>query len=219
MNEYVLPARPPMMNLIVAYFMAHVGSDYQFLQVSSLFLSTLVFFACIAISGLLVAGGNRRVWLIAAVLATSPVFAQNVSYPWTKLLAAFFIIFSLALYVRGWRGNSPLRIVAAAGSMAAGLLVHYSAGPYALFLALHYAGVFAWRRKKLAEVAGSIAVAGSLAATWFGFALSVYGKAATFGSNTTVTGSQSLTLGEPGQDRRQRVHDPGAPFFENQTDG
>jgi hypothetical protein len=83
------------------------------------------------------------------------------------------------------------RTVAAFVALAAGLLVHYSAGPYVAFLALHYLFRFfrerPWRWR---ELAGVTVAAGLLLATWFAWSVKVYGAKTTFGSNTSVTFSQ-----------------------------
>src|SRR5438094_8506388 len=82
--------------------------------------------------------GGGRLPLIAGALAASPMLLQNVTYTWTKLAAGFYVILAIWLYLRGWRKQDPLRMTLAFVSLSAGLLVHYSVGPYALFLALHY---------------------------------------------------------------------------------
>src|SRR5690242_13739965 len=42
------------------------------------------------------------------------------------------------LYVAGWRKGSLSRMVGAFLALTVGMLVHYSAGPYLLFLVMHY---------------------------------------------------------------------------------
>jgi hypothetical protein len=80
--------------------------------------------------------------------------------------------------------------------LAAAMLVHYSAGPYLVFLALHYAVVLFRRRphrwRELATVAIS---SGVLLATWIGWSIAVYGAGQTFASNTTVTGTREAQGG------------------------
>jgi hypothetical protein len=79
-------------------------------------------------------------------------------------------------------------LTAAFVSLAAGLLVHYSAGPYAVFFALHYLlVVFRTRPAKWKELAGIAVTCGLLLFTWFGWSLAVYGTKATLMSNTSIT--------------------------------
>jgi hypothetical protein len=72
-------------------------------------------------------------------------------------------------------------------SAAAGILVHYSAVPYALFLAAHYALVVLPRRGPLWRDLVSIGLpAGVLLGTWFGWAFWAFGLKPTLGSITTA---------------------------------
>ena len=48
------------------------------------------------------------------------------------------MILAVCLYLSGWRKRDSVRLTAAFVALAAGLLVHYSAGPYCVFFALHY---------------------------------------------------------------------------------
>jgi hypothetical protein len=195
---YLLPTRPPLMNLVAAYFLAQIGTGYDQFQIVFLFLNLLVYFPCVLLAGLLVKYGNRKTWLIAAFLATSPMVLENATWTWTKELCVFYVILAIAFYIRGWRAGCSARIIAAAASMAAGLLVHYSAGPYAVALALHYLLTFPLRKKslassKLTEFFGSLSVAAALLSTWIIWSIFTYGAAATFGSNSTISDSQTLS--------------------------
>jgi len=187
-GNYQVPARPPMMNLIAAHFLAHQPEgSFPAYQIVFVFLSLLVFLPCCLIAGALVRRGGRGVLILGVLFAFNPMFVQNVTYTWTKLLSGFYIVLAIALYLAGWRKDSSVRTVTAFGSLAAGALVHYSVGPYIVFLAAHYAVRTVVRlRSKWPELAASVALSGALLATWFGWSLSVYGKEATFGSNTAV---------------------------------
>ncbi|HVT89923.1 MAG TPA: tetratricopeptide repeat protein [Tepidisphaeraceae bacterium] len=203
-ETYILPSRPPMMHLISAYLLGHFAPPpsvtaagnpdpwgFELFQIVALFLNALVFFPCVLLAGQLAKFGLRRIWLIAALLATCPIFMQNITWPWNKLMAGFFIILSLAFYVRGWRNHSQVRLIASAVSMAAAIIVHYSAGPYAVFLFLHYLWNFARGKRKLTEALWTSAATATLLITWFGWSILNYGTAGTFGSNTTVTDAQT----------------------------
>jgi hypothetical protein len=95
--------------------------------------------------------------------------------------------------VRGWRKESSSRTTAAFVFLAAGMLVHYSTGPYLLFLGLHYILVVFWKRRnrwrELAAVAGA---GGLLLATWLVWSIAAYGVHSTVASNTSVSPSQHV---------------------------
>ena len=50
----------------------------------------------------------------------------------------FYVLLGLTLYLAGWRRGDRARLACAFAALSAGVLVHYSAAPYALFLGLHY---------------------------------------------------------------------------------
>lgn len=196
-EQYLLPARPPLMNVLAADFMAQVGSHFSVFQVFHSVLGSLVFLPVLALARSLKPAGRRTPWILAILFALSPMFCQNVTYTWTRLFTAFFIILCLVLYLKAWRKGDRTRMIGAFVSLAAGLLTHYSAGPFLLILAAHYLLVlwrkrsYRWRELLLIVVTGSI-----ILASWFLWSLSVYGPHETFGSNTTVTESEKLTTGQ-----------------------
>lgn len=185
-----LPVRPPMMNLVAGLFMAQAGDGFDGFQLVYLALNTLVFFPCCLIARALAprgGAGRRTPFLVAALLMLNPMFVQNVTWTWTKVFAAFYIIFGIWLYLRAWNKNDPVRFVCAFAAITMGMLVHYSAGPYALFLGLHFVGRFVVRRPfRWRELGTSIAICALMLATWWGWSIKNLGVKPTFASNTTV---------------------------------
>lgn len=184
-----VPSRPPLMNVLAAFFMGLTDDQFVIFQLVFAFLNLLVFFSCLLILPAL--GGSRRrsVIPLAVLFAASPVLMEAATYTWTKSLPAFFVVLALSLYLSGLRKDDGGRILAAFLAMAAGLLAHYSAGPYVVFLALHFAVRMVRRREW--KLGAAIAVScGLLLATWFGWSASVYGWKTTLASNTSVAGVQ-----------------------------
>jgi len=195
-SEYQLAARPPMMNLLGAFFLAQTGDRFELFQVAFMFLNLLVFLSCCLIAPALGPGGRRRIVPLVALFALSPLVMQNATYTWTKLLAGFYVILALWFYVRGWRKHDKSRVIAAFAFLAAGLLVHYSTGPYLVFVALHYIFVlFRQRDDKWRELAAVVGLSGMLLVTWIGWSIAVYGARSTFTSNTSLTPSQTVEGG------------------------
>ncbi len=130
-------------------------------------------------------------WPLVAVFALNPMVMQNVTYSWTKAFTAFYVILGLWFYLAACRKNDRLRMTAAFLALAMGILVHYSAAPYVLFLALHYLfRVFPKRAHRWKEIATIAATSGLLLATWVGWSMATYGTRSTLASNTSVTSSQ-----------------------------
>lgn len=196
-GEMALPARPPLMNVVGAHFLSQVGSPYSIFQVVFTCLNLLVFFPLHLSLRLFGRGGRGPSVLLVGFLMASPMLLWNATWTWTKLLTAFFVVLGVCLYVVGWRRGDPTRTVAAFLSLAAGILTHYSAAPYAVFLAGHYVlFVLPGRRAWLRELAAVSAVCTALLATWFAWSAWKFGLAATLGSNTTVTGMAASSASE-----------------------
>jgi hypothetical protein len=66
--------------------------------------------------------------LLAGLLAFNPSAMQNLSFLWTKQLAAFLVVLCVHWYLCAMRGKDNLRMVCAFVSLAAGFLAHHSAG-------------------------------------------------------------------------------------------
>jgi len=188
---YIFPARPPMMNAIAAFFLAQFGDRFVAFQLVFASLNLLLFLPCCLIMPALVGPRKINVVILVALFALSPVIMQNATYTWTKALAAFYVVLGLALYLAGWRKANAARSIAAFVSLSAGVLVHYSAGPYLLFAALHYLlVVWPGQQRRLGELV-AIAGAGTLLLfTWFGWSIHAYGARETFASNTSVTSAR-----------------------------
>jgi hypothetical protein len=194
--DYELTARPPLANVVTAHFLAQTSRSFVAHQVVTGFLSVLVFLPLALLVRTL--GGRRRaLTVLAGLLALNPFFVQNATYPWTKLLSAFFVLLGVGFYLRGWSKNDPGRMLACALALAAGVLAHYSAAPFVLAVAVHYCFRLAWtsgRRVRIELPAMAVGGAAVLA-TWFGWSLATLGARSTFASNTSVRDSASRTFG------------------------
>ena len=191
---FQLPARPPAMNELAALFLNQVGDRFEIFQVIFVFLNLLIYLPCCLIMPALT---GRRAFVLPLVLlfAANPAVMEQVTYTWTKALAAFFVVLSLSFYLAGLRKNDSWRIVYAFVALSMGTLVHYSAGPYLVFLTLHYL----YRRvrkqpaaKRLRESATIAVFSGALLASWFAWSFAFYGGHATFASNTSVTANRQF---------------------------
>ncbi len=187
-GAYQLPARPPMMNVLAALFLSVTDDRFEIFQVVFTFFNLLLFLPCCLAIPVVARVRKISVLPLVAIFAMNPSAMQNATYTWTKSLTAFFVIFAICLYLSGWRKRDPVRMTGAFLALAAGLLVHYSAGPYCVFFALHYLlVVFRTRQNKWKELT-SIAAGGTiLLVTWFGWSAATYGTKLTFESNTTLT--------------------------------
>ena len=188
LEAYPLPARPPLVNLWLAGLMSQSGGGFAHFQVFTTLLSTLVLLPL----AVLVARwrDNRRAQaLLLGLLMLNPLLVQNATFPWTKLSAAFFVLLAITQLAPGGR-LTRAALVSGAALLGAGLLAHYSAGPW--ICALGLAGAWHQRHEWHARhfqlsvlLAGLVAL--GLCATWFGWSLATYGPVTTFTANTAVS--------------------------------
>jgi hypothetical protein len=197
-GAYALPARPPMMNVLCASLMAQCCPTgvYPFAvyQLALLLLNSLIILPVPLIARAVWPRGRRYTSLAVAFLLLNPMFVQNLSYPWTRHLTTFYVLTAVALYLTAWRKRNMPRMLAAFLALTTAMLVHYSAGPYLLFLVLHYLIALWWRRprrwKELATIVTSCAL---VLCTWVGWSIHTYGPAVTFGANSVITDSSQFS--------------------------
>jgi hypothetical protein len=186
LDWYQLSARPPAMNIVAAFFLAQTRDRFELFQVIFAFLNLLMFLPCCLIMPALVGARRTSVLPLVALFAMNPVVMQNVTYTWTKAFTAFYVVLALWFYLAGWRKNDRLRRIVAFVALSMGLLSHYSAGPYLVFLALHYLlRVYRERPRRFGELATIATVCGLFLATWFGWSIAAYGTRATFTANSS----------------------------------
>ena len=181
-----LPQRPPLVKFANYQLAMTAWSSLGFLPAAVL--------AIRAARG--VSGGSpeRAISLLTVFFMASPMAVQNATFAWTKLPAAVFTLAALEFFLaaRPWTGDGirPTPAVLCGVCVAAALLSHYSAAPYAIVLAGVWlaSGLRARPRLPWLKATAVAGLAGVLLLmTWFGWAIAVYGPTRTFFSNTTAT--------------------------------
>jgi hypothetical protein len=186
-GEYALPARPPMMNVLGAFFMAQSADRFEVFQLIFTFLNLLVFLPCCLIVPALAGARRHRILPLLCLFALNPVAIQNATYSWTKMFSAFYVVLAICLYLAGWRKRDRGRMMAAFLALAAGILVHYSGAPYLLLLSGHYLFfVFPRRERKWRELATIAALCSAPLLVWLGWSVKTFGMQATLASNPTI---------------------------------
>ncbi len=196
-----LTARPPLANLLVGAFVALTRLDFAVYQLVSTVLASLVFLPAALFARRF--GSPRAIALFTVVALLNPLFVQNATFAWTKLPAAFFALAGVYFFLRALRAPSPRSdAILCAAFLAAGILAHYSTGPYVLVLAAGWA-VASWRRRAepawwRATLAAGL-TGGAVLAAWFAWSLGTYGSRGTLLSNTTVLAADSTAAGQLGR--------------------
>jgi hypothetical protein len=174
------------MNLIAAHLMALTQARYPHYQLITALLGGLSIVPAFQLARLF-APRSRCLWqALAAALMLLPMFAQNATFAWTKLTADFFVLAGVAFYVSGWQRGDPERLLTSFVCLAGGILTHYSAAPYALFLGLHaFVVVIPKRPARLRTVAALLLGLGLVLGPWLFWSTRVFGARSTFTSNST----------------------------------
>ena len=187
---FEMPARPPLANVLTAAFLWMTRVDYAHYQVVTTLLCSLAYLPVGLLAGRF--GGGRAARIAAVIVMVNPLFLQNATYPWTKLPAAFFILGALYFFLRVRDRDRAERRngIVCALLLAGAILTHYSAGPYAVVLAIAWIAL-GWRRGwdgGFAETTALAALAGAIAlAPWFAWSAHGYGWHGTLLSNSTVS--------------------------------
>lgn len=193
-----LTARPPLANLEVAAVLALTGTTFSRYQVAMTLFNALAFLPAALLARRFAAAspaakpwtGAAAVALLPVLVMLNPAFAQNVTFAWTKLLTVFFVLTGLYFFLRARDPDAPRLAAPLCGlSLGAGMLAHYSAGPYLLLLGIgwwvreprQWGARDFWRQTALLASVG-----GGLLMTWASWAFFQYGPQLTLASNSSA---------------------------------
>jgi len=202
LDIYSMPARPPLANVVSMILLGLTQEDFAHQQIITTAFSSLAYLPA-ALLARRFAGSeisshgpadtpDRASRILTVLFLLNPLFVQNATFPWTKLAAAFFVLAGLYFFLRsldagGFRTPAP---AVCGACLAAGILAHYSAGPYVVTLGAAWL-ILGWSRRGNPAYWRATVIAGAtgacVLASWFAWSLAVYGSSATFLSNTSVT--------------------------------
>jgi 4-amino-4-deoxy-L-arabinose transferase-like glycosyltransferase len=189
-DQFEMPARPPLANVLTAAFMQMTRSDYAHYQIITTVLCSLAYLPVGLLAGRF--GGRRAARIAAVLVMLNPLFLQNSTYPWTKLMAVFFILTGLYFFlrVRDEDEASGRAAVVCALCLAGAVVTHYSAGPYVATLAVLWIAMGfqrGWRASFAWMTVVAVLAGACVLAPWFSWSVAEYGWAGTFLSNSSVT--------------------------------
>lgn len=183
-----LTSRPPLANVVTGALLAVTARDFAHYQLALTWLGCLAFLPAALLARR--CAGRPVTAVLAVLFMLSPLWVQNVTFAWTKLPAAFFTLAAVHYFLAAGQPGQRSAGLLCAAALAAALLTHYSAGPYAVVIAAAWlvrgwprrSDPAWWRDTGLAAVVGT-----AVLATWFAWSLRTYGVAGTFLTNTSVT--------------------------------
>lgn len=213
-GDYLLTARPPLANLVIALALPAVGSSFAHYQVLMTLLGTLILLPTM----ILARRWNESpatTWWVLLVLMASPLVAQNLTFAWTKLPTAFFVLMAVALL---WPTATPSDTLRRYGALALGLglVTHYSAAPWAIALAvaLLFSERDSWRDTATwCEWLSLAGIFAALPALWLGWATVHFGAGGVAGANTTAMAWQNQHGWEHVTVIARNLYDTAVPFL------
>ncbi len=194
---YSLAARPPLANIDTAAFMALAGGKFHVYQAACALLASLIIWPVLVLQRAFArTGAPARIGWAVLLLMMLPALVENATFTWTKVPATFFILTSIAFLAE----PVPFfpRRLAGWLSLTAGMLAHYSTGPWLIGLAVaEFVRNPAILKRGVSRQGLAIGAACVLLfTTWLGWSLVKLGGAETFGSNSTVADGAGLDAGE-----------------------
>jgi len=198
-GRYALPARPPLFNVITAFFQAFLGRPFWIYQILCSFLNmTMAFPAFLLARRLFKNKQPLSLWAVIALFLLNPAMVRQMTYTMTKGLSAAFVLAGAYIYLKA-RGTPDFKHpVFAFLLLSAGILAHYSAAPFFLVMGFDFLVLSIPKpdRRKILSFVATAFLASAFLLSWVGYSLALYGKDNTFLSNTTYTDSRSLTLAQ-----------------------
>jgi hypothetical protein len=191
-----LTARPPLDNVVAAYFMRLAGDGFAAYQLAAILLGSLEYLGAaslwLALARGRSAGRYAGLLVLTALLALNPSVVHNATYTWTRALTNFFLLQAAALYIFALEEGTATPRRWSSLLLGLALATHYSTAPYLVALAVVEARLLWTRRVALREAAlGALLVAAPVA-PWFVFAVDRFGWAGTFLTNSTVEWNAAL---------------------------
>lgn len=96
LDVYSLTARPPLANLVVALLLECGRVTFAQFQVFLTLLGSLIVLPCFVLAARW-QRSQRAGWWVLVLLMLSPLVAENLTFSWTKLPTAFFVLVAVLL--------------------------------------------------------------------------------------------------------------------------
>lgn len=215
LEQYTLPARPPLVNLVECALLSPLEASFASHQALSALLSCLAYFPLSALLLKVVrAPRPRHLAMLVLLLMCNACFNQNVAFTWTKLPTGGLILTCL-LFLWDDSQLNPRQQILAWSMMGLAILSHYSAVVWACGLYLLIPLRLRWSllsARGLRALTLPPAIVALVVSPWIMFCMLKYGLASMVSSTSTAS-SMASNIGGQMVIALLNTRDTLIPFF------
>lgn len=184
---YLLPARPPLFNLVTYFYNSVFGDSFWIFQAICTFMNLVVLFPIYLILRNVVKIKSKYIFLVlVSIFLLNPTFVRNLTYTWTRHLANYYVLLGVYFYLKGRKNLDFKYIYFGFALFAAGQLTHYSALVYLAVILVDFVIISLFRlRENIKPLISIILILAAILSTWYIWSINAYGPKGTFLSNTT----------------------------------
>jgi hypothetical protein len=191
-GDYILPDRPPNFNLLVATVLPLAGEGYPAYQGIATLLNLL---PLLPLALFVRRWAPGKTGAVVAAMLLLPLFVRMSAYPWTRGLAAFFVLLGLWCTLRGGYGRGRRDALLAFLFLGSACLVHYSSLVAFVPAGLHFLWASFPTREGRGTFLRAVALVLLLVAPWGVYLVAVHGAGTGFSNTTTEWAGRHGFLG------------------------
>ncbi|MCM8772624.1 MAG: glycosyltransferase family 39 protein [Candidatus Omnitrophica bacterium] len=183
---YIVPARPPLFNVVCFFYQSIFGDEFYKYQIISTLLNFLLLLSIYLFTKEIFKIENKNLFtLLCGILLLNPYILRQITYTWTKAFCAYYTVCGLYFYIKFLKNKEEIFLYLSAFLFGAGFITHFSAGPYILPLMIFLFLKSIQDRKILKNFLIFNLIFFITIFTYFSWAIKNYGVKKTFLSNTS----------------------------------
>ena len=194
----LLPQRMPLYNAAAAFVMSIFGRDYWVYQIISTLLNLTVLLPCYLLCSFITSAKHKKGDIFVLVISVGlliPHIIYQITYPWTKALAVYYLLTGLFFILQANREKKVQSIYFAFVFLALGHLVHQVTFPYIGVIILSFF-VISIRNKELKHFILALVLHLFILSTWYSWSYYKYGASLAFASAPLFQMTKSFSITE-----------------------
>lgn len=199
-GSYLLPARPPLFNIVVYAYQTVLGDSFWIYQIIATLLNITLILPCFLIcKNILNIKGKYLFIILGLILLLTPSILTQITYTWTKGLSAYYLLMGLYFYIKSRTQNNLAiqqfsNVIISALFLSSAFLTHYSALPYIGIITLDAILLLFRKKWGIRNLILFLSVIILFSSPWVFWSLKNYGVNLTLFSNTSSLWQQNSTF-------------------------